>query len=186
MTEQQAPAQDETPETPPQEGERTEESYQEQIERLNRENADRRVKAKQVADERDALAQQLDDWKTGIGKALGFVADEPADYAQRLQEMTSERDAHQSTVAELQRENTVLRIAQREGVDGDALLDSRRFGAALAALDPADDGYEAQVTTLVKQSAPKDALPGNSGPERHGGQADKYSVDFFRRSHSTK
>lgn len=163
----------EQPETPV-EGKREVTDYEKE---LREESRQHRLEAK-------GLRTELDTLKSGLAAALGIQSNEPADMQATVESVTRERDDLNSKVATAERELFVLRAAHRLNVDGDALLDSRRFGDALAALDPTAPDYADQVQALIKESAPKPPLPAKSGPEAHGDPQDKYSVDYFRRSHT--
>ncbi|AVH58388.1 MULTISPECIES: hypothetical protein [Streptomyces] len=121
-----------------------------------------RVTAKQQAadDARNELAQQ-------IGKALGIVKDDaPADPAQLTQQLAAEQAKARQTAVEL----AVYRTAPAAGANPDALLDSRAFADAVAALDPTDtDGITAAIKAAVTAN-PRLAGQAPKGPERGGAE----------------
>lgn len=126
--------------------------------RLRRENEARRK-------ENDALKAEFTALKDGIAKAFGIT--DVQDPAAKAAELATERDTIANERAALAREVKVLRIAAAEGIDGDALLDSRRFHDRLAAIDSTADDYDDQVTALVKAHAP--TAPEPTPPASSGG-----------------
>ncbi len=108
-----------------------------EIERLRRENGAARTNAKAQAaeDAKKELAQT-------IGKALGFVEDEPIDPAQLTESLTvAQSQAKQAQVA--------LAVYQNAGTVGDpvALLDSTTFLKSVADIDPTDT---AAITAAIE------------------------------------
>lgn len=67
-------------------------------------------------------------------------------------------------------EVAVLREASRQGVDGDALLDSRSFIGSLADLDPSDSDFGGQVADAIKDNAKNGRKAGTQrqAPARSG------------------
>lgn len=99
-----------------------------------------------------------------IGKALGFVKDEPLDPEKLTQELTTERTAAQQARVEL----AVFKAAGAANGDPAALLDSTSFLKSLEGVDPTDTAaVQAAITTAVTANprlgvAP--ATPGNPAP----------------------
>jgi hypothetical protein len=122
-----------------------------------------RVTAKQQAadDARNELAQQ-------IGKALGIVKDDaPADPAQLTQQLAAEQAKARQTAVEL----AVYRTAPAAGANPDALLDSRAFADAVAALDPTDtDAIKAAITAAVTANPRLAGQQSPAGPARGGAE----------------
>lgn len=111
---------------------------QAEIERLRRENGSERVNAKAQAaeDAKKELAQT-------IGKALGFVEDEPIDPAKLTESLTTaQAEAKQARV-----ELAVFRNATAVNGDPAALLDSTSFLKSLDSIDPSDP---AAVTAAIE------------------------------------
>lgn len=114
-----------------------------EIERLRKENASRRVAARDAeANARKEIAEQ-------IGKALGLVADDtPPDPQVLAEQIATERAA----AAQARTELAVYRAARAAGADPDALLDSRAFIASISALDASADDFASQVNGLIKEA----------------------------------
>lgn len=125
---------------------------------VRRENAKWREKVR-------ALETQV----TGIAKALN--PDAPDD--------KPDPDRVIGQLAAQQRENRVLRLAPGLGANADALLDSRRFTAAIEQIDPASDDAEAAITQAITDAmekdprirveAPKTPPPKAGAGQHHGG-----------------
>lgn len=113
-----------------------------EIERLRKENASRRVAA------RDAETKARKDIAAQIGKALGLVQDETPDPQALAEQITTERAA----AARARTELAVYRAAAANGADPDALLDSRAFLAKVDALDPTAEDFPALVAGLIKDA----------------------------------
>lgn len=123
---------------------------QAEIERLRRENGAARTNAKaQAAEEaKKELAQT-------IGKALGFVEDEPIDPAKLTESLTvAQQEAKQAQVA--------LAVYQNAGTVGDpvALLDSTTFLKSVAGIDPSDTAaVQAAIAAAVAANPRLSAAP---------------------------
>lgn len=140
---------------------------------LRDENKQRRLEAK-------ALREELDAFKNSLATALGMKSEEPGDVQATVETITRERDDLATKHAQTERENAVLRAAHRLDIDGDALLDSRRFCAALADLDSDADDYSEQLTELIKNSAPKPAVAHRTNTATPGGTKTVTGVDHWR------
>lgn len=92
-----------------------------------------------------------------ISQALG-LQEAPADPAALADQLASTRLAEASARLELD----VYRTAQRMGVDGERLLDSRRFADAVDALP--DEGFDAALKQLITEWADKDPSLRGGGP----------------------
>ncbi|MGW3196338.1 hypothetical protein ACWDBD_17465 [Streptomyces sp. NPDC001118] len=129
---------------------------QREFKKLRDEAAGNRVKAKEV---NDALAQFKADQETqrqAMAKALGFAPDEPPTAEQLTEQLNAtkaERDAQQARARQTAVELAVFRAAAAEQVDGNALLDSRAFVAALDGLDPSADNFGQQVKAAIAAAA---------------------------------
>lgn len=140
---------------------------------LRDENKQRRLEAK-------ALREELDTLKTGLATALGIKSEEPADVQATVENVTRERDALSTRISQAERELEVLRTAQRLNIDGDALLDSRRFCDALAKLDTHANDYSDKVAELINASAPKPEAAPRSNTATPGGTKTVTGVDHWR------
>jgi hypothetical protein len=128
-------------------------------------DTDWKAQARRHENEKKATAKQLE----AIKKALGLSKDSKLS-PEELQEKLSEADTDR---ADTKRENMVLRHAAKLGVDGDDLMDSRKFMNKLKELDMDDANYSDKVKALVtaeskgsKKSAgtPKGAAPLDGKP----------------------
>lgn len=149
------------------------------IARLRKENAKARTGAKEAAAKKardealaeaqanldKALAAKDGEWKTKVAKALGLVEDEPELTPEQVAEkITAERDeakqqaeARAAEYTELLREVAVQDAANAHDADPGRLLDSRRFMAEIAKLDPSDRGaFRAAVMDAVKTAVEDD------------------------------
>ncbi|MGN7977431.1 hypothetical protein ACTJJ4_07640 [Microbacterium sp. 22195] len=123
----------------------------EYVEKLRRENAATREKAKTdaaaAADAaRSEVAQQ-------IGKALGLVKDdEPVDPDALLKQAQAERQTAIDEANATKRDLAVLRNAEKHDANVEELLESVSFGRKLAALDPTADDFASQVDALIKDT----------------------------------
>ena len=156
-----------------------------EIEKLRRENAAARTKAKADAaqEARDAVVQEF-------GKALGFIKDgddtpDPAALATAAQEATE-------TARTAQVELAVYKAAGPLGADPDELLERRSIVAGLTKLDPTADDFPDQVKALIKKAVTDNPkllaqaqAAGASSPDHAGGSGeastDDDSVEAFRK-----
>ena len=95
-------------------------------------------------DARQALAQQLDQFKAGLAQALGIESEKA----------TPEQLAEQLTAAQAETATARVQLAIYQaapaGVDVNALLDSASFTRSLADVDPSDiDAITAKVAAFV-------------------------------------
>lgn len=114
----------------------------------------------------DSKRKVIDAIGADAARALGIEA--PAEPARdgtdrKLAEAETARRQAQVEVA-------VLREASRQGVDGDALLDSRSFIGSLADLDPSDSDFAGQVADAIKDNAKNGRKAGTQrqAPARSG------------------
>ena len=117
-----------------------------EIERLRRENGAARTNAKAQAaeDAKKELAQT-------IGKALGFVEDEPIDPAKLTESLTAaQAEAKQAQVA-----LAVYQNASTAGGDPVALLDSTTFLKSVAGIDPSDSAAVAAAIQSAVEANPR-------------------------------
>lgn len=112
-----------------------------------------------------------------ITQALGITPEGKPDPERLAQELTESQQRARSTQVEF----AVWRAAQKAGADADALLDSRAFADSLAALDPADKTFTANVERAVTAAieanprykatgGPSVAAPPDPAPDRSGGE----------------
>jgi hypothetical protein len=110
---------------------------------------------------KNAAEQQRQEMLDGIAKALGLKTDDtPPDPAVLQQTVTQSQERISALENDLRVRDVELaafRSASQLGADAPALLDSRSFVAALAALDPAAEDFAAQVEAAVKKAV--DANP---------------------------
>lgn len=109
---------------------------------------------KQAKDNADAAtaAASNKDMLTKVAEALGLASgDKGPDPAA----ITAQLAAAQAATAQQARENAVLRAAGRLGADGDALLDSRQFLAAISNLDPADSTAIGEAIAAAVKDNPR-------------------------------
>lgn len=116
---------------------------------------------------------------TKVAKALGLVDDDegddtdPAKLLDQLKQSQSATTAAQEEAISARVEAHVLRTAYGMGVDGDRLLDSRRFCDEIDELDPGDrKAFNAALKAAIKEAAEKN--PGlrtgaSKGSQRSGG-----------------
>ena len=169
----------ETTETPSQEsvpGTDPDMFSREYVEKLRRESAGYREKAK--TDAAAAAEAARTELTQSIGKALGLVKDDeevtPEDLLAQAQ---ADRTAAIEEANATKRELAVLRAAGKHDANTDELTDSASFGRKLAALDPTDPNFSAQVDELIKATV--DGNPGkfkrvqvaaSSGGTQHSGE----------------
>lgn len=150
------------------------------VRRLREENKQRRLETKQ-------LQEQLNNLQGGLKQALGLQDD--TDPAERVQQLTTERDQLATERLDLQREHAALRAAITMNLDADRLLDSRRFTNRLNQLDPTAEDFDKDLSALLTDAANADATltitntPPASGTPEHTGAANSsdYSVNAIRR-----
>lgn len=107
-----------------------------------------------------------------IKQLLGLGEDDKVS-PEKLQEMLDERD---SKLAATTRDNAILRITAKLGVDADDLTDSKRFMAKVDDLDPEDAKYTDQLKALVTKEVKERKLgksPGSSGTKEQKGETSK-------------
>jgi hypothetical protein len=122
-----------------------------EIERLRKENGAARTNAKAAAAEeaRKELAQQ-------IGKALGFVKDEPVDPAKLTEQLTATQAQAKQAALEL-----AVFKSTTDATVAAALLDSRSFLAKVADLDPTDT---AAIAAAVGEAVTQNPALGKRAP----------------------
>ena len=124
-----------------------------------------------------AAKKAVEELKSSLGKALGFVsADKDADPKEVAAKLTSALDDAKQSKVEL----AVYRSAGKD-VDVDALLDSRAFASAIGKLDPSSDDFDSELKALVKKTVagnPKyKAEPAVKVPDRSGADTGKGDRD---------
>jgi hypothetical protein len=153
-----APANDDpAPTDPPADPDKPETFSREYVEKLRRENAAAREKAK--TDATAAADKARDELAQSIGKALGLVKD---DETVKPEDLLAQAQADRQTAIDEanagKRDLAVLRNADKHGANTDELLDSAAFNRKLAALDPSADEFASQVDALIKETV--DGNPG--------------------------
>jgi hypothetical protein len=127
---------------------------QNEIRKARKEAGDNRT-AKNTAE------QQRQEMLDGIAKALGLKTDDaPPDPAVLQQTVTQSQERISSLESDVRVRDVELaafRAASQLGADAAALLDSRAFVSALAALDPGADDFAKQVEGAIKKAV--DANP---------------------------
>lgn len=133
-------------------GETAQETFdREYVEKLRKEAAQYRTKAKEVE---EAKAGELDAFKQEMAKALGLVEDTQDPKAlldaatQREQEAAAERDKLAQELNQFRQQNAV-QAAAPQGVDTDLLNAVLSANKALDQLDPTADDYAQQVNSAV-------------------------------------
>lgn len=133
-------------------GETAQETFdREYVEKLRKEAAQYRTKAKEVE---EAKAGELDAFKQEMAKALGLVEDTQDPKAlldaatQREQEAATERDKLAQELNQFRQQNAV-QAAAPQGVDTDLLNAVLSANKALDQLDPTADDYAQQVNAAV-------------------------------------
>ncbi len=123
----------------------------EYVEKLRRENAAAREKAKtEAATAAEAATSAL---TQSIGKALGLVKDdEKVDPEALIAQAQTERQAAIDEANATRRDLAVLRNAAKHDANTDELLDSATFNRKLAALDPSADDFASQVDALIAET----------------------------------
>ncbi|CAL9607107.1 hypothetical protein SUDANB95_05511 [Actinosynnema sp. ALI-1.44] len=158
---------------------------------LRKEAGSARTTAKQqAADKAKAdLVQQL-------GKALGLVKD--GDGKPDVAKLTETLTSRETALREATAENAVLKLAARNGGDGDALTDSREFMARVSKLDQSADNFRSKVGDAIKKFVadnPRYAAAGSStsasgGPIKNGAPSAKddkaRGVDRLRNAYQTQ
>ena len=115
---------------------------------------------------RQALAQQLDQFKAGLAQALGI--EEAKATPEQLAEQLTAAQAETATA----RVQLAIYQAAPAGVDVNALLDSASFTRSLAGIDPSDsDAITAKVTAFVDANPSRFATtnPGAGARDVHAG-----------------
>lgn len=164
-----APAHNEQPET-------FDRAY---VEKLRKEAAEYRTKAKAEAEKVEAEKQDL---IQQLGKALGFVKDEePVDQAALIEQAKAESDRYRNELTQLRTENAITKAATSAGADTDILIPFLKGKGLLDSLDTTADDYASQVEKLVADTVnanPKfrlSAQPTASGVDTTGApSADKH------------
>jgi len=123
----------------------------EYVEKLRRENASAREKAK--TDAAAAAEAAKSELAQSIGKALGLVKDdEKVDPEALLTQAQADRQSAIDEANATKRDLAVLRNADKHGANTEELLDSSGFLRKLAALDPSDAEFGSQVDQLIKDT----------------------------------
>jgi hypothetical protein len=119
-----------------------------------------------TADTDTAKRKVIDAVGVDAARALGIELP-----AEKTDDATARRLADAESAARQARvETAVLREAARQGVDGDALLDSRSFIGSLADFDPSDSDFASQVADAIKDNgkAGRKAAQQRQAPARSG------------------
>lgn len=149
-----APSGDPAPTDPPSDPEKPETFSREYVEKLRRENATARDKAK--TDAASAAEAARNELTQSIGKALGLVKDDEPVSVETLTTAVQERDQtiteKDATIQGLTVKLALVSKAGKLDADLEALLDSRAFATKADKLDPSADDFDAQVESLVKET----------------------------------
>ena len=133
---------------------------QRELKKLRDEAAGNRVKAKEVGDRLAAFEAQQETQRQAFAKALGLAPDEPPTVEQLTEQLAASKAQHDAESARARQaavELAVFRAASAQQVDGNALLDSRQFVAALNGLDPSAPDFQQQVTEAISTAAQQNA-----------------------------
>ena len=117
-------------------------------------------------DARQALAQQLDQFKAGLAQALGIESEQAT--PEQLADQLAAAQAETATA----RMQLAIYQAAPAGVDVDALLDSASFTRSLAGVDPSDiDAITAKVAAFVDANPNRFSTtnPGAGARDVHAG-----------------
>lgn len=137
------------------------------VEKLRKENADHRTKAKAAEDRAAAIL-----------KAAGLEPDEGQDPVKVAEAAAKERDEARDRARVTEVQLAVFKAAPKLQGDGNALLDSNSFLAKVKDLDPTADDFATKVDDAIKaaiQANPKFKLApaaGRSGAEINGGSGE--------------
>jgi hypothetical protein len=176
----QEPTGEQQPNTPageqtPAGDEGTNEDTDARVKRANGEAAKYRTELRdaQAKLEQATTAQQT--MLDNIAKALGLKADEGADPATQVTELTGTVESLTTRNAQLEAELLVHTIAPEHDGNATALLDSRTFAAKLHGLDPAADDYRDQVAAAIKDAVEthptlRNGQVPSAGGAEHAGQ----------------
>lgn len=162
------------------------------VEKLRRENASAREKAK--TDAAAAAEAAKNELAQSIGKALGLVKDdEQVDPAALLTQAQADREAALKEARDTKVQLAVIRTADKHGANTDELLDTASFLKKLSDLDPAADDFASQVDALVKQQVDSNParfkrvqVAASSGSATHTGETapvptEAKSIDDLRK-----
>lgn len=147
------------------------------IARLKKELADARKEAgKSRTEAKQKAAEEAEKaYAQKVAKALGLVEDDegepdPAKLMEQLTEKETAATAAQEEAIAARVELTVVRTAYGMGVDGDKLLDSRKFCEEVDGLDAEDPKkFKAALKAVIKDTAEKNpALRIGQQPKRSG------------------
>lgn len=133
---------------------------QRELKKLRDEAAGHRVKAKETADSLAQFKAEQEQQRQAFAKAMGFAPDEPPTAEQltkQLADSQAERTAAADRARQVSVELAVFRAAAAQQVDGNALLDSRQFVAALDGLDPTAPDFNQRVTEAISTAAQQNA-----------------------------
>ena len=137
------------------EGEDTDEDDEgenDQVKRLRRENAHRRIQNRELQENAAAAVEQgITDFSTAFAEKLGLDLDDyTADnMAAAVREQLQEQRDRTNKV---RRDLAIYRAAGPAGADFDKLADSKTFTSAVDELDPESDDYADQVGKLVHKA----------------------------------
>lgn len=129
---------------------------QRELKKLRDEAAGNRVKAKEVADSLAQFKAEQEAQRQAFAKAMGLAPDEPPtaeELTKQLADAQAQRTAESSRARQAAVELAVFREAAAQQVDGNALLDSRQFVAALDGLDPTAPDFSQRVTEAISTAA---------------------------------
>lgn len=113
--------------------------------------------------ENAAAATTAADRQASLDKVLAALGMESGATTPDAAAVTAQLQAAQTAAAQQARENAVLRAAGRLGADGDQLLDSRAFLAAIGDLDPADTAAIGEAITEAVKTNPRYAAGAATG-----------------------
>lgn len=125
-----------------------------EVKRLRRENAQRRIRNRELQEQAAAAVEQgLTEFTGSLAKQLGIKLEDndynPETVAHAVQEKL---EAERQRANQVRRDLAIYRAAGPAGADFDKLADSKTFTRAVDQLDPDDDDYDSAIADLVTKA----------------------------------